>query len=109
MSKLWPLYLILGAAWVFLLTRIEPAHSHEWFSGKYNPGTNERCCDLQDCRVIGDEDWWTEGGKIFVKWSDGRTYSMPASQAQPTEDPQGRPAACVLSGRLRCAFIPLSY
>lgn len=95
--------LLLYAGWVALT----PAQAHEWFTGKRNPGTNESCCNSVDCRVIGIDDWWMADGQVFVKWSDGRTYSMPAAQAQPTEDPKGRPAACVLAGRLRCAFIPL--
>lgn len=110
MNKLFALILlfilaVLYGAWVFGTS----AQAHEWFTGKRNPGTNENCCNSVDCRVIDNDAWWMEGGQIFVKWSDGRTYSMPTVQALPTEDPEGRPAACVLAGRLRCAFIPLGF
>ena len=93
---------------IFILFSIG-AQAHEWFTGARNPVTNEGCCNSVDCRVIGYEDWWTEKGAVFVKWSDGRIYSMPAGQALPTQDPQGKPAACVLAGRLRCFFMPLSF
>lgn len=97
---------LLYLAWVSLS---QPAHGHEWFTGKHNPVTNEGCCNSVDCRIITNDDWWMEGGLIHVRWSDGRTYTMPESQALPTEDRQGRPAACVLAGRLRCVFVPLSF
>jgi hypothetical protein len=107
----WIGFIVLMTLWLAFLCwySVGQVHAHEWFTGKRNPATNEGCCNHVDCRIITNDDWWMEGGFIKVKWSDGRVYSMPASQAQPTEDREGRPAACVLAGRLRCAFIPLGY
>lgn len=84
--------------------------AHEWFINKHNPVTQEWCCSgdphTGDCKVIADADWWQRDGLIFVRWVDGREYAIPAAQALPSQDRQGRAAACVLGGRLRCFFLP---
>lgn len=104
----WLIPLILGfvACWLFVGP---PAHSHEWFSGQQNPVTSARCCNQSDCLVIDDKDWSLSAGQVSVRWRDGREYSMPASQMQPSQDKAGRAAACVWNGALRCFFLPVSY
>ena len=108
MRKFWPLFALLAAAWVHLL-QVPFAHSHEWFTGAKNPVTNARCCDGSDCILIENEDWYEQGGLIYVKWRNGALYSIPADQAQPSQDKQGKAAACVWANQLKCFFMPLNF
>lgn len=84
------------------------AKAHEWFTQKYNPVSKVHCCSGVDCFVIAEEKWWQEGKTIKVQWFDGNTYSIPINQALPSEDRQGRAAACVWGGRLQCFFLPVN-
>lgn len=97
------LLLVLGAG-------SEAVRAHDWFDGVKNPVTNQLCCygGLNgDCQPVAEENWWREGGRYFVRHGD-QTYSIPADQAQPSQDRQGRAAACILYGQLRCFFVPLN-
>lgn len=95
-------------AW-WVIAQFMVANAHEFFTEQYNPVTGNACCNGKDCQIIGPDDWWQSGTKAFVKWIDGETYSIPANQVLPTDDPEGRPAACVYSDELRCLFVPLGY
>lgn len=107
-DKLIPLFLLIVAA-ISYLSWVQTANSHEWFSNQVNPSTNARCCNNSDCVPIDNEDWWEENGFIFVKWRNGKTYTIPASQSAPSQDKEGRAAACVWAGRLRCFFMPVNF
>lgn len=88
----------------------KPLWAHEWFSHQRNPATGVSCCyggPTGDCQAIDENDWWREGVDYKVR-QNGVTYSIPADQALPSQDPQGRAAACILGGRLLCFFLPLS-
>lgn len=93
---------------IFALLASGQAIAHEWFTDRYNPVTGVHCCSGADCVVIPDEAWWQEGKDIKVRWMDGKVYSMPLAQALPSEDKQGRAAACVWGGQLRCFFLPVT-
>lgn len=108
MRKFWPLFALLFAAWAYLLLQVPFAQSHEWFSGKRNPVTGYGCCSGTDCHLIETEDWWEEGGLIHVRWA-GKEWTMPADQAEPSQDKGGRAAACIWNGQLRCFFTPLNF
>jgi hypothetical protein len=82
------------------------ASAHDWFDGLRNPVTNWLCCtDGYDCHVRAEEDIWRDGADYVIRDFDGKEYRIPADQAQPTQDKQGRPAACILFGKARCVFI----
>lgn len=85
-----------------------PAKAHDWFTNKSNPITHNSCCNGTDCKVIADVDWWREGDNYLVRWFDGKTYSIPATQALPSEDRTGKAAGCVWGGALRCFFLPVT-
>lgn len=100
--------------WLSLLLIIaagrEPVRAHEWFSHQRNPVTGAVCCyggATGDCQPINDTDWWREGAEYKVRQGEA-VYSIPANQALPSQDPQGRAAACILGGRLLCFFVPLN-
>lgn len=102
--------LLLAAAVLFAIwVSGSPAMAHEWFTNQANPVTTARCCNNSDCVVIENESWWEENGFIFVKWRNGKTYTIPANQAAPSQDKQGRAAACVWAGKLRCFFMPVNF
>lgn len=95
--------LILGAG-------SEPVFAHEWFNGTKNPKTLYSCCyggPSGDCQPLAEADWWREGADYKV-YQNGTVYSIPADEAQASLDPLGRAAACILGGKLRCFFVPLS-
>jgi len=101
-------------AWLSLLLILgpgaDPAWAHEWFTGKQNPKTLWSCCyggPSGDCQPVDEADWWREGAEYKVR-KDGVIYSIPADQAQASLDPQGRAAACIMAGVLRCFFVPLN-
>lgn len=87
-----------------------PAMAHEWFTGTSNPVTGASCCyggPTGDCQPIDEADWWREGAAYKVR-QGGKVYSIPANQALPSQDHQGRAAACIMHGQLRCFFVPMS-
>lgn len=87
-----------------------PVRAHEWFSEQRNPVTGGSCCNggpTGDCQPIEDTDWWREGSEYKVR-QNGRVYSIPVEQALPSQDHQGRAAACILYGKLLCFFLPLN-
>lgn len=84
------------------------AEAHDWFTGK-KTANGQSCCNGLDCTEIEDKDWWQKDGAIFVRWSNGVIYAMPAGEAQPSESKEGKAAACVYNGRLRCFFLPVAY
>ncbi|WP_342360988.1 hypothetical protein [Terrarubrum flagellatum] len=93
----------------FLLLAVVPAGrtaAHDWYTNKKNPVTRIPCCDDLDCHVIDNGDWWRKGDLYYVRWTNGMVYSIPVEQALPSEDPDGKAAACVLEGWLRCFFVP---
>ncbi len=105
-----PLYFLIVAAVLYLSwVALTPAMAHEWFTGAKNPVTNARCCDGSDCILIENEDWYERDGLIYVKWRNGALYSIPVDQAQPSQDKQGKAAACVWANQLKCVFLPLGY
>lgn len=86
------------------------SRAHDWFTDLKNPVTGKLCCYggvNGDCQPVAEEDWWREGAAYFVR-ERGKVYSIPADQAMPSRDPQGRAAACILAGELRCFFVPLN-
>lgn len=85
-----------------------PATAHEWFSSK-KTSSGSSCCNKVDCVEIEETDWWQEGNAYVVRWRDGLLYYIPAEQAQPSESKEGKAAACVWNGRLRCFFLPVAY
>lgn len=103
----WFVFGCVVSAMLFLMAAA--AYAHEWFTGQENPVTSARCCNGSDCTLIEDKDWSLGAGEVVVRWRDGRDYSMPASQIQPSQDKAGRAAACVWNGVLRCFFVPVSY
>lgn len=82
------------------------AKAHDWFTDKVNPVTKNLCRNHTDCHVIPIYDLWQDGNDWVVLW-DGKEWRIPQTQAQPTEDAKGRPAACIWGGQIRCVFIPL--
>lgn len=84
------------------------ASAHQWFTNK-KTASGQSCCNNRDCREIEDKDWWQDGNAYSVRWSDGLVYYIPADQAQPSESREGKAAACVYNGKLRCFFVPLAY
>lgn len=97
-----PLYFLIVAAVLYLSwVTMTDAQAHQWFSGKRNPVTGYGCCSGTDCHLIETEDWWEEGGLIHVRWA-GKEWTMPADQAEPSQDKEGRAAACIWNGQLRC-------
>lgn len=107
-SRLFVVFCIYTFLW-WGLAHIMVANAHDFFTEQYNPTTGNNCCNGQDCQIIGTDDWWQSGSNSFVQWINGKTYSIPSNQVLPTDDPKGRPAACVYSDQLRCLFIPLGY
>jgi hypothetical protein len=88
----------------------DPVWAHEWFSHQRNPVTGASCCyggPTGDCQPISDTDWWRDGEDYKVRQGD-TVYSIPAKQALPSQDPEGRAAACILYGKLLCFFVPLN-
>lgn len=86
-----------------------PARAHDWYSGSRNPVSGILCCyggPTGDCTTLADDQWWREGDRYVVRWSDGKVYSIPVSHALPSQDHEGRAAACVLGGFLRCFYLP---
>lgn len=106
-----PLVLLIVTALLYLSwIALTPAMAHEWFSGQENPVTTARCCNNSDCQPIDNEAWWEdEHGIIYVRWRNGVTYAIPANQALPSQDKEGRAAACVWAGKLRCFFMPVNF
>src|SRR5262245_43183618 len=73
MSKLWPLFVLLVAAWVFLFgSRL--AEAHDWYSSTNDPVFQSSCCGGHDCAPI-DPAWVSEVG-------DGYRLTMTADQAR---------------------------
>jgi hypothetical protein len=108
----WPTYwLLLIVAYVLICSAvIRSASAHEWFVNQANPVTAARCCNGSDCLVIENEAWWEdEHGIIYVRWKNGVTYAIPANQAQPSQDKEGKAAACVWANQLRCFFMPVNF
>lgn len=93
---------------VLILAFAKPALSHEWFTHKRDPVTNDDCCNGTDCKPIADDRWWQDGNEYVVRWLDNIEYRIPVKQAQPSQDLQGRAAGCVWGGKLRCFFLPVS-
>lgn len=93
---------LAGALWA------SKAWGHEWFSNQKNPVTGHLCCyggPTGDCQTVDDNDWWREGARYFVR-RNGQVYSIPVNQASPSQDHQGRAAACIMHGSMRCFFLP---
>jgi hypothetical protein len=104
-----PLILLLITALLYLgWIALTPAQAHEWFSGQRNPVSGYGCCNGSDCHLIETEDWWEEAGLIWVRMA-GKTWSIPADQAQPSQDKDGKAAACIWGGQLRCFFMPVNF
>lgn len=103
------LCIFVGVLYLTFIAMLTPARSHDWFMQKRNPVTNGSCCygtgANPDCLPVADEDWWRDGTNWAVR-RNGVVYRIPASQAMPTEDKQGRAFACILSGRFLCFFLP---
>lgn len=100
---------IVMAFWFSFLCWLNvPAQSHEWFSRQRNPVSGVSCCNGSDCHLIETSEWWEERGLIFVRWA-GKTWSMPASQSQPSQDKTGKAVACIWNGALRCFFMPVNF
>lgn len=100
---------LIAGAWVaFCALTVVPSHGHEWFLNK-KTASGQSCCNGVDCREIEDADWWQDGNAYSVRWSDGLVYYIPVDAAQPSESKDGKAAACIYNGRLRCFFVPLSY
>jgi hypothetical protein len=104
-KKLIPAGAALAVGALFALIA-SPAATHEWFSGKRNPANGMVCCNEVDCMALDDGAWRREGDLYVVRWQDGRDYSIPAREALPSQDRQGRAAACVMHGKMRCFFLP---
>lgn len=104
-------WLALIAAYVLISGFvIRSANAHQWFSNQVNPVTEARCCNNSDCVVIETDAWWEdEYGIIYVRWRNGATYAIPADQALPSQDKEGKAAACMWGGKLRCFFMPVNF
>lgn len=105
--------LLLGVVALFcgVMMFATKAKAHEWYTGTRNPVSGILCCyggPTGDCTTLADDQWWRDGERYFVKWSDGKVYSIPVSHALPSQDHEGRAAACVLGGFLRCFYLPAS-
>ena len=98
-----------GIAYVLALALLaSPAAAHEWFINKKS-ASGQSCCNNRDCFEIEEGDWWQEGNAYVVRWKDGLLYYIPAGEAQPSESREGKAAACVYNGKLRCFFLPIAY
>jgi hypothetical protein len=106
----WSAYwLLLIAGYIFIASIvIRSASAHEWYSGQRNPVNGYGCCNGSDCHLIETEDWWEEAGVIYVR-RNGATWAIPADQAQPSQDKNGKAAACIWGGKLRCFFMPVNF
>ena len=82
-------------------------YTHEWYTGKVNPVTKISCCNGVDCKRIAHSNYWREGNDWIVEWFDGKEYRISNSEVQFSDD--GKPAACVYGGKLRCLFIVASF
>lgn len=86
------------------------AKAHEWFNHQRNPVTGWLCCNggpTGDCQTIEDVDWWREGNDYAVR-KHGVVYKLPIGHALPSQDRNGKAAACILNGRMLCFFLPVS-
>lgn len=93
------------------------APAHDWFTGQRHPRTQESCCygdsvpmNMRDCQTLEIDDWQDVGDAYEFVWpKDGRKYRFPKADALPSQDHNGRAAACVLGGRARCFFAPMVF
>lgn len=78
--KLWPIFVLLAAAWVYLLTLI-PAHAHDWYSSAKDPIYSSSCCGGHDCAPINAE--WVrevpEGYRVTMTTEQAQTINPSAA------------------------------
>jgi hypothetical protein len=73
MSKLWPLFVLLLAAWMYLF-ETQFARAHDWYSSTADPVFQSNCCGGHDCAPV-DPAWVSEV-------SEGYRLTMTANQAR---------------------------
>jgi hypothetical protein len=73
MTKLWPLFALLLAAWIFLVGT-QFALAHDWYSSTSDPVYQSSCCGGHDCAPV-DPAWVSEV-------SEGYRLTMTADQAR---------------------------
>jgi hypothetical protein len=81
MSKLWPLFAILFAAWIYLFAT-QFVYAHEWYSSASDPVFNSNCCGGHDCAPV-DPAWVSEvqgGYQLTMTLDETRTVN-PGSRA----------------------------
>lgn len=86
--RLWPIYALLIGAWVFLLSHIQPAHSHDWYSSTSDPEYQSSCCGGHDCAPVNPE-WVSEV-------AEGYRLTMTAEQAKTVNPSASEPVDAVI-------------
>lgn len=58
MTKLWPLFVLLMTAWIYLF-QTQFALAHDWYSSTSDPVYQSSCCGGHDCAPV-DPSWVSE-------------------------------------------------
>ncbi len=80
MDKLWPMFVVLVAAWLYLLST-QFVLAHDWYSSTSDPVYQSNCCGGHDCAPV-DPAWVSEVG-------EGYRLTMTADQAR-TVNPEAQ-------------------
>jgi hypothetical protein len=80
MTKLWSLFVLLLAAWMYLFGT-QFALAHDWYSSTADPVYQSSCCGGHDCAPV-DPSWVSET-------REGYRLTMTADQAR-TVNPQAQ-------------------
>jgi hypothetical protein len=81
MNKLWALFALLPAAWIFLAGS-HAVLAHDWYSSTADPVYQSSCCGGHDCAPV-DSAWVSEvaeGYRLTMTVDQARTVN-PAAQS----------------------------
>jgi hypothetical protein len=81
MTKLWPLFVLLVAAWTYLFGT-QFVEAHDWYSSTADPIYQSNCCGGHDCAPV-DPAWVSEtkeGYHLTMTADQARTVN-PAAQS----------------------------
>jgi hypothetical protein len=87
MTKLWPLFVLLSAAWLYLFGT-QFARAHDWYSSTADPIFQSSCCGGHDCAPV-DPSWVSEV-------SEGYRLTMTADQARTVNPAAQSPVDAVI-------------
>jgi hypothetical protein len=81
MDKLWPVFVVLVAAWLYFFSS-QFVLAHDWYSSTSDPVYQSNCCGGHDCAPV-DPAWVSEqreGYRLTMTLDQARTVN-PSAQA----------------------------